>query len=112
MQSMVYKDKNFSFDNIDGGRHKGKIYFQHRQRVVFFKHDIDIQNILLCATDGAPDITGKHRGFIGLLKKDCQATLAMHCVVHGQHLAAECIRDELSVSLQYVINAVNTINSK
>ena len=94
--------------NIDEGRHKWKIYFQ---RVGFLK--TTIQNILPCATDGAPDIKGKHRGFIGLLKKDCPATLAMLCVVHGQHIVAECIRDELNVSLKYnIINAVNTINSK
>ena len=74
---------------------KGKIYFQDRQRI-FFKHDIDIQNILSCATGAAPDITGKYIGFIGLLKKDCPVTLAIHCVVLGQHLT-ECVNDELNV---------------
>ena len=83
-----------------------RIYFQDRQRVVF-KHDIDIQNISSCATDDTPDIIGKHRGSIGLLKKDCPATLVMHCVVHGQHLVAECISDKLNVSLQYVIREIN-----
>ena len=35
------------------------------------------------------------------------ATLVMHCVVHGQHLVAECISDKLNVSLQYVIREIN-----
>ena len=42
----------------------------------------------------------------------CSATHAMHCVVHGQQLVAECISDDLNFSLQYVIKAVNTIKSK
>lgn len=78
----------------------------------FKKHDIDIQNVLSCATDGAPAMIGKYRGFIGLLKEECPATITMHCVVHRQHLVAKCISDELNVSLQYVIKAVNTIKSK
>ena len=77
-------------------------------------HVIDIQNILARATDDTPGIIGKCRGFTGLdlLKKGCPATHVMHCVVHRQHLFAECISDELNVSLQYVIKAVNTIKSK
>ena len=55
---------------------------------------------------------GKYRGFIEILKKECPATFAIHCVVHRQHLVAKCISDELNVSLQYVIKAVNTIKSK
>ena len=91
---------------------KGKSIFR-TVKELFLKHDIAIQNILSCATDGALDIIGKHRGFIGLLKNDCQAILAMHnCVLHGQYLVAKCIRDELNVSSQYLINAVNIINSK
>ena len=36
----------------------------------------------------------------------------MHCVVHEQHLVAECISDEFNVSLQYVIRVLKTIISK
>ena len=99
-----------SLCTIYGDRYKGNIYFKDRQRGFCLKHDIEIQNILTRATDGAPGIIGKCRGFIDLLKKDCQATPAMHCVVHGQHLVAECISDELNVSLQYVIRAVKQLN--
>ena len=79
---------------------------------LFFKHNIDIQNILSCATDGAPAMIGKFRGSIGLLKKWYPATLAINCVVHRQHLVAKLISDKLNVSLQYVMKAVNTIKSK
>ena len=38
----------------------------------FFKEkDIPLCNILACATDGAPSMVGRHRGFISFLEKSC-----------------------------------------
>ena len=67
------------------------------------KHQIDFQNVLSCATDGAPAMIGKYVNRMSLLKKECPGALTVHCVVHRQHLVAKYISKELNVSLQFVI---------
>ena len=37
----------------------------------FQKKSIPLTNIISCATDGAPSIVGRHRGFLSYLKKSC-----------------------------------------
>nr|XP_015918222.2 protein ZBED8-like [Parasteatoda tepidariorum] len=61
------------------------------------------------ATDGAPAMVGRHRGFIAFLKREVPDILAVHCVIHRQHLVAKNLSDRLHQSLQYVISAVNKI---
>lgn len=39
-------------------------------------------NSLSFATDGAPAMVGRYRGFIVLKKKKIPNVLAVHCVIH------------------------------
>lgn len=76
----------------------------------FFKEkDIPLTNIWACATDGAPSMTGRYRGFVAYLKRQVPNILAIHCVIHRQHLVAKHLSVRLHNSLSTVINAVNKI---
>ena len=49
----------------------------------FFKHKgIPLSNIIACATDGAPSMVGRHRGFIAHLKREIPQIFTIHCVIH------------------------------
>ncbi|KFD47094.1 hypothetical protein M513_12004 [Trichuris suis] len=76
----------------------------------FFKEkNIHLANIMSVATDGAPSMVGSQRGFIAHLKEVVPGVLAVHCVIHRQHLVGKHFSDRLSCSLQFVISAVNKI---
>ncbi|KFD45776.1 hypothetical protein M513_13354 [Trichuris suis] len=78
----------------------------------FFKEkSIHLANVMSVATDGAPSMVGSQRGFIAHLNEVVPGVLAVHCVIH-RHLVAKRLSDRLSCSLQFVISAVNKINSK
>ncbi|KFD51901.1 hypothetical protein M513_07230 [Trichuris suis] len=78
----------------------------------FFKEkEIPLTNVIAVATDGAPSMLGRHRGFLSYLKEKVPDLLAVHCVIHWQHLVAKRLSDRLHRSLQYVITAVNKIKS-
>lgn len=78
----------------------------------FFKDkSIPFTNIISVATDGAPAMVGRYRGFISHLKRFIPEVTAIHCVIHRQHLVARNLSDRLHQSLQFVINAVNKIRS-
>ena len=68
-------------------------------------------NIIACATDEAPAMVGRHRGFISYLKNAVPEVLAVHCVVHREHLVAKHLSDRLHNSLHIVIKVVNKIKS-
>jgi hypothetical protein len=68
-------------------------------------------NILSAATDSAPAMTGRHKGFIAHLKQAVPNVFAVHCVIHRQHLVAKNLNERLHTSLHYVIRAVNKIRS-
>ncbi|KFD48205.1 hypothetical protein M513_10919 [Trichuris suis] len=74
--------------------------------------NIHLANIMSVATDGPPSMVGSQRGFIAHLKEVVPGVLAVHCVIHRQHLVAKHLSDRLSCSLQFVISAVNKIKSK
>ncbi|KFD48214.1 hypothetical protein M513_10928 [Trichuris suis] len=79
----------------------------------FFKEkSIHLANVMSVATDGAPSMVGSQRGFIAHLKEVVPGVLAVHCVIHRQHLVAKQLSDRLSCSLQFIISAVNKIKSK
>ena len=59
-------------------------------------------------TDCAPAMTERHKGFIAHLK---QAVLAVHCVIHCQHLVAKNLSERLHTPLHYLIAAVNKIRN-
>jgi len=87
---------------------KGSSIFQTLEKY-FTDKNIPMENILACATDGAPAMVGRQRGFIALLKNQVPSVFAIHCVVHRQHLVAKALSTRLHTSLQIVIKAVNKI---
>uniref|UniRef100_A0A5S6Q2I0 DUF4371 domain-containing protein n=1 Tax=Trichuris muris TaxID=70415 RepID=A0A5S6Q2I0_TRIMR len=77
----------------------------------FEEKEIPLSNITAVATDGAPAMTGRQRGFIAHLKQVVPDIVAVHCVIHREHLAAKRLSNRLNSSLQLVINAINKIKS-
>lgn len=79
----------------------------------FFKEqDIPMKNIIACATDGAPALTGKHKGFLSYLKKAVPDVFTIHCVIHRQHLVAKNLSCRLHNSLSIVVKSVNKIKNQ
>lgn len=66
--------------------------------------NIPLKNIISIATDGAPAMVGRHRGFIAILKKEIPDILAIHCVIHRQHLVAKNLSGRLHQS--YIIRHI------
>lgn len=89
---------------------KGKSIFSVLEQY-FEEKRIPIKNILSVATDGAPAMVGRHRGFISCLKKEIPNLVAVHCVIHRQHLVAKHLSKPLNKSLKHVITAINRIRS-
>ena len=80
--------------------------------VTYFKEsNIPLKNIIACATDGAPSMTGSYRGFIAHLKRAVPEAYCIHCVIHCQHLVAKQLGGRLHDALNIVIKVVNHIKS-
>ncbi|GFU99908.1 SCAN domain-containing protein 3 [Trichonephila clavipes] len=75
------------------------------------ENSIPLSNIISVATDGASAMVGRYRGFIGHLKQNVPGVLAIHCVIHRQHLVAKNLNGRLHESVQFVINTINRIRS-
>ena len=73
--------------------------------------NIPLSNILACATDGAPSMEGRHRGFISFLKKAVPGVLTVHCVIHRKHLVAKNLNGQLHKSMNTVITAASKIKA-
>ncbi|KAK9396847.1 hypothetical protein NXF25_020208 [Crotalus adamanteus] len=78
----------------------------------FTKNNIPLNNIVACATDGAPSMVGCYRGFVAYLKEEVPNVLCIHCVVHRQHLVGKHLSTTLHSSLNIIIRAINKIKSK
>ncbi|XP_013927350.1 PREDICTED: protein ZBED8-like, partial [Thamnophis sirtalis] len=87
---------------------KGESVF-HLVEQFFKDKEIPLTNILACATDGAPSMTGRYRGCVAYLKKAVPNVFTIHCDIHRQHLVAKTLSDHLHKSLHTVITAVNKI---
>ncbi|XP_073689566.1 zinc finger BED domain-containing protein 5-like [Garra rufa] len=72
---------------------------------------IPITNILSCATDGAPSMVGRYRGFTALLKERVPHVITVHCVLHRHNLLAKCISPVLHESLNIAVKAINKIKA-
>ena len=77
----------------------------------FDGNQIPFGNLVSCTTDGAPFTLGKQNGFIAHMKEICPSILAVHCVVHRQHLVPKKISSDLQESLRVVIQTVNKVKS-
>ncbi|XP_072436252.1 protein FAM200C-like [Chiloscyllium punctatum] len=87
---------------------KGKTIFDSAKDY-FDKKSVPLKTIVACATDGARAMTGQHRGFVTLLKREVPHVFTVHCIIHRQHLAAKKLSEALNHSLQVVTDAVNYI---
>ncbi|CAH1992808.1 unnamed protein product [Acanthoscelides obtectus] len=87
---------------------KGESIF-HDLKDYFIEKPIPLSNIISVATDGAPAMVGRYRGFISYLKQNVSGVLAIHCVIHRQHLVAKNLSVRLHESLHLVIDAGNRI---
>ena len=72
---------------------------------------IPLTNIIACATDGAPAMVGRYRGFASLLKEKIPNLFTVHCVLHRQHLVAKRLSPRLQECLGVAIKAVNKIKA-
>ena len=90
---------------------KGSSIFQIVSQFMEEKN-IPITNVIACATDGAPSMVGRQRGFMAHLKQASPTVFAIHCVVHRQHLVAKNLNADLHASLQAVIKVVNRIKAR
>lgn len=73
----------------------------------FIKNNIPLNNIVACATDEAPSMVGRYRGFVAYLKEEVPNVLCIHCVEHRQHLVEKHLSTSLHSSLTIIIRAVN-----
>ncbi|XP_014777393.1 SCAN domain-containing protein 3-like [Octopus bimaculoides] len=86
---------------------KGATIF-HILKFFLFKHNILLSNILACASDGAPSVIGRYRGFSSFL--ECEIShqvLTVHCLAHRHHLVAKNMNSRLNDVLKLVIKTVN-----
>ena len=75
------------------------------------KFNIDRKNIYLITTERAPALTGKHNGFITLLKKSVDhEILRYHCLIHQQQLCAQKLN--IKHLMTDLVKAVNFIRSR
>ncbi|XP_068234170.1 SCAN domain-containing protein 3-like [Palaemon carinicauda] len=89
---------------------KGETIFN--EVVTYFQqNNIPLKNIIACATNGAPSMTGRYKGFIAHLKKAVPEIFCIHCVIHRQHLVAKKLSARLHDALTVVIQVFNRIKS-
>ena len=88
---------------------RGETVFQE-VKTYFEANAIPLTNVIACATNGAPSMMGRYRGFNAFLKSENPDGIC-HWVIHRQHLAAKNISGHLNQSLKTVIKAVNKIEA-
>ncbi|KAK2718094.1 hypothetical protein QYM36_006772 [Artemia franciscana] len=89
---------------------KGETIFKE-VATYFQENNIPLKNIIACATDGSPSMTGRYKGFIAYLKKSIPEVYCIHCVINRQHLVAKELCARLHDALSVVIKVVNHIKS-
>lgn len=75
------------------------------------KHNVPLENITAVATDGAPAMVGRYRGFSVFLKEKVPTVRTVHCVLHRQHLVAKKLSGELHEALKVCIRSINKIKT-
>ncbi|XP_068238496.1 SCAN domain-containing protein 3-like [Palaemon carinicauda] len=89
---------------------KGETIFN--EVVTYFQqNNIPLKNIIAFATDDAPSMTGRYKGFIVHSKKALPEVFCIHCVLHRQHLVAKKLSAHLHEALTIVVQVVNHIKS-
>ncbi|KAL4153158.1 hypothetical protein QTP88_000991 [Uroleucon formosanum] len=68
---------------------------------------INMNNIVSITTDGAPNMVGKHNGFVQLFSKEISHPLiSFHCLIHQEAL---CAKEDSLKSLQNVMEVVTKV---
>ncbi|XP_060865082.1 general transcription factor II-I repeat domain-containing protein 2A-like [Metopolophium dirhodum] len=74
---------------------------------------ININNIVSITTDGAPNMVGKHNGFVQLFSKEISHPLIrFHCLIHQEALCAKDSLPSLQNVMEVVTKVVNFITSR
>ena len=89
---------------------KGQTIFQALSDYLQNK-SIPFTNIIACATDGAPAMVGRYRGFFSLLREKKPNLFTVHCVLHRQHLVAKRLNPRLKESLGIAVKAINYVKA-
>ena len=67
----------------------------------FNEKEILLTNIVSCATNGAPSMLDRHRGFMKYLKEAVPGAVTVHCAIHRHNLIAKNIRGCLHHSFKH-----------
>lgn len=79
----------------------------------FINLKINIQNIVSITTDGAPNMVGKHNGFIKLFSDEISHRIInFHCIIHQEALCAKDSMKSLQKVMETVTKIVNFITSR
>ena len=89
---------------------KGKTIFRCMEEYLQ-EQNISLENITAVATDGAPAMIGRYRGFATLLKQKVPHVVTVHCVLHRNHLVAKKLSGELHKALMICIRLINKIKA-
>ncbi|KRX40686.1 Protein ZBED8 [Trichinella murrelli] len=98
-QSLKCIVDEFLFANYLMGDAKGETIFRSLEDYLK-EHHVPLRNITAVATDGAPSMVGRYRGFANLLKETVPDVRAVHCVLHRHHLVAKNLSGELHAALK------------
>ena len=75
----------------------------------FTENRIPFANLLSFATDGAPAMVGRYKGCIAHLRKEAPHALAIHCIIHRQHLVAKNLNLVLHQALMTAVHVINKV---
>ena len=75
-------------------------------------NDIPLINLISIAADGAPNMIGRNKGVLKLLKDDQPDMMAVHCIIHRENLAAATLSPQLDEILKKVVKVINYIKSR
>ncbi|KRZ88153.1 Zinc finger BED domain-containing protein 5 [Trichinella sp. T8] len=110
-QSLKCIVDEFLFANYLKGDAKSETIFRCLEHYLK-EHHVPFGNITAVATDGAPSMVGRYRGFANLLKETVPDVRAVHCVLHRHHLVAKNLSGELHAALKVCSKAVNKIKGQ
>jgi hypothetical protein len=100
----------FLFSKYLEGDSKGETIFRCMEEYLQGQN-ISLENITAVATDGAPAMVGRYRGFATLLKQKVPHVVTSHCVLHRTHIVAKKLSGELHEALMICIRSINNIKA-
>ncbi|XP_050994546.1 general transcription factor II-I repeat domain-containing protein 2A-like [Labeo rohita] len=74
--------------------------------------NIPASSVVSITTDGAPSMTGKHKGLVAEMRKISPDLLAFHCIVHQQALCSKLVDGYFVEVMDTVVKVVNFIRAR